>query len=58
MKEKRLKKVFIIILILLLAVMIGSVVFYRMSLSGNKLPDVSEILAFHGSELIKEEKSS
>jgi uncharacterized protein YxeA len=49
MKEKRLKKVFIIILILLLAVMIGSVVFYRMSLSGNKLPDVSEILAFHGS---------
>jgi len=58
MKEKRLKKVFIIILILLLAVMIGSVVFYRMSLSGNKLPDVSEILAFHGSELIKEQKSS
>ena len=58
MKEKRLKKVFIIILILLLAVMIGSVIFYRMSLSGSKLPDVSEILAYHGSELIKETKSS
>ena len=58
MKEKRLKKVFIILLILLLAVMIGSVIFYRMSLSGSKLPDVSEILAYHGSELIKETKSS
>ena len=58
MKEKKLKIIFIIILILLLAIMIGSVIFYRASLSGNKLPDVKEILSFHGSEFIKEEKSS
>lgn len=58
MKEKRLKKIFITILILLIAVMIGSVIFYRLSLSGNNLPDISELLAYHGSELIKEEKSS
>lgn len=58
MKEKKLKIIFIIILILLLAIMIGSVIFYRASLSGNKLPDVKEILSYHGSEFIKEEKSS
>ena len=56
--NKKLKIVFVVVLILLIAVMIASVIFYRSTLSGKNLPDVGEILAYHGSELIKEEKSS
>ena len=56
--NKKLKTTFIVILVLLIIVMVGSVIFYRSTLSGNKLPDVGTILEFHGSTLIKETSSS
>ena len=55
--NQKLKIVFIILLIVLIAIMVGSVIYYRSTLDQNGPTDIGNALSYYGCTLIKVEKS-
>lgn len=55
--NQKLKIVFIILLIVLVAIMVGSVIYYRSTLDQNGPTDIGNALSYYGCTLIKVEKS-
>ena len=55
--NKKLKIIFLILLVALIAVMVGSVIYYRSTLSQDGPTDIGNALSYYGCTLIKVEKS-